>query len=160
VPWRNLEHGPPIDCWDFDFGAQSCLGQRDWHLAIDVVTGPLEERVTANGCDNIQVARWSALHTCIAFASETDARTRLNAWRNLDFEIVSYRNPSISMTSFTRFTSPAAATTLSARCGELHPPLHLGHSTGSMTQSTLTGPRFATLSFSVAAFGKSRGGHT
>src|SRR5262245_46969973 len=99
--WRNLEHGPSVNCWDLDFGAQSCFGQRDRHLAINVVPGPLEEWVTANSRDNIQVARRSALHTCIAFASKTDARTRLNSRRDLDLEIVSRRNPSISMTSFT-----------------------------------------------------------
>src|SRR4030095_3000047 len=99
--------------------------------------------MTADGCENIQVARRSALHTCIAFASETDARSRLNSWRNLDFEIVCCRNPSISMTAFAGLAGPAAATTLSASCGELHSPLHLSHPAGSMTQTTLTGTRRA-----------------
>jgi hypothetical protein len=65
---RNTDLGVAIKRRYFDVAAQCGSGEADRHFTVQFVMVTLKDRMRAYLDDDVEVARWSAIGTCFAFA--------------------------------------------------------------------------------------------
>ncbi|ELA00912.1 NAD-specific glutamate dehydrogenase [Cupriavidus sp. HMR-1] len=124
--FRHRETGPAAQRRHFDIAAQRRRGERDRHLAVQVVAVALEHRVLLDMHLDVEIARRAAVDARLAVARRTDTHPFVDTGRNLDLERLLRLELALTMALRARLRDElAAAVTL--RAGLLHREKALRH---------------------------------
>src|SRR5690606_19019633 len=151
----NLQLDPTIQGRHFQLAAQRRVGEADRHLAIQMLTVALEDRVLAHVDHHVKIARRATLGPGLTLASQTNAVASVDACRHLHGKRLLLFHTALAMAAATGIGDHLAAA-MAARAGLLHREEALLHtyladaaagSTGNGTGAFLRARAIAGLAF-------------
>src|SRR5207249_1211490 len=98
---RDADLGSALERGYLDLAAQRRRGDADRHLAMQIVSFPLEYRVRLDAADDIQVPGRTAVDPGFSFAREADAVAFVYARRDLHRQRLLPLDASLAMTART-----------------------------------------------------------
>ena len=117
---RNSNCCRPVNGWNLYLGSQRSFDDANRDSYIEIVAFTIEEWVRFNISQDVQVARRSAVGSCIAFSWHSDTRTRVNSRRYSHIKGLWFADMPCPAAGRAEVLLPPRAATLLASHGKAH----------------------------------------